>query len=317
MIKRVCIFGVGGLGGYYGGTIARVFAADRVAGRARELYFVARGEHLREIQQHGLILNTPEVQGLVCKPTKAVEDYAELPAPDLILLCVKGCDLAGAVQTIAKNCKETTYIISLMNGVDIYERVRKQLDMGYVFPTCVYIASSIEKPGTVTKIGGPCLIHFGKDPLHPELIPHDLFAFFDEMGFAYQWHEECAPAIWEKYLFVAAFALVSARYQKNFGEILCDETARQTVRHIMHEVLALSVAAGVTLRESIIEDLFDRAYSFPPDTKTSYQRDLERGAPGNEGELLGGTIIRMGKQYGVPTPVTEQLYQAIKARTNH
>jgi 2-dehydropantoate 2-reductase len=308
MIKKVCIFGVGGLGGYYGGEIANIFSR---AGNDRELYFVARGKHLDAIQKVGLVLKTPDGE-LVCRPDKAVEDFAELPQADLILLCVKGCDIPDAAKAIAKNCKKDAYIVPLLNGVDVYERIREHLDTGIVFPTCVYIASSIEKPGTVTKIGGPCMIHFGKDPKHPAVVPEEVCALFDEMGFSYQWHESALAAIWEKYMFVAAFALYSAYCGKNFGEILASEAAKQEVKNIMSEVFALSKAAGISLRETIVEETLDKANSFPPETKTSYQRDLERNSKGNEGDLFGGTIIKLGRKYGVATDATEHFYHAIK-----
>ena len=305
MIERVTVFGVGAVGGYFGGVIARAFAE---ADDGREVYFVARGEHLREIQRQGLILNTPEEAGLICKPTKATDDFADLPPADLILLCVKGCDIPGAAKAIAKNCKKDTYIIPLLNGIDVYERIREHLDTGIVFPTCIYIASSRELPGTVTKIGGPLMVHLGKDLRYMDALPQDLLVFFDEMGFPYEWHEDALPAIWEKFMFVAPFALYSARTGQNFGEMMADENARQEVRAIMEEVYALSKAANISLPETIVEDSLAKAYTFPPETRTSFEKDLTRKAKNNEGDLFGGTILRLGRQHNIPTPKTTHYY---------
>ena len=53
------------------------------------------------------------------------------------------------------------------------------------------------------------------------------------------------------------------------------------------------------------------AGGFPPETRTSYQRDIENRAPADEGDLYGGTILRLGARYGVPTPVSAELSAAI------
>ena len=54
-----------------------------------------------------------------------------------------------------------------------------------------------------------------------------------------------------------------------------------------------------------------KAAKFPPEARTSYQRDLESGSRFNEGDLYGGTIIREGKALDVSTSITESVYRKI------
>jgi 2-dehydropantoate 2-reductase len=199
--------------------------------------------------------------------------------------------------------------------VDIYERVREHLDEGIVFPNCVYINSAIEKPGTVTQFGGNGVIHLGKDPKYPEIIPEDLLAFFDEIGIKYNWMEDATPAIWEKFIFIAGLSICTAYFGKAIGEVVSDETSRQEVRNIMGEIYALSKAAGVGLSATVVEDSLNKA-GFGFNLKTSYQRDIERKAPHNERDLFGGTIIRLGKKYNIPTTATERLYMFTKSESD-
>ena len=311
MIKKICIFGIGGLGGFYGGKIA---SAITKGNNNYEVFFVGRGEHLKEIQNNGLILNTPDEKEIVCKPAKAIDRCAQLPEVDIIFVCVKEYDLQNAIKDIAQNCKQNTYVVPLLNGVDIYERVRENLDDGIVFPTCVYISSAIEKPGTVTQFGGNGIIHMGKDPRYLEVVPEDLFNLFDETGIKFDWLDDAFPAIWEKFIFMAGFGLYTAYSGKVFGEIIASEKAKQQVRDVMNEVYALSKAVGVELSETIVEDSLNKASGFDYDTKTSYQRDIERKAKNNEGDLFGGTIIRMGKKHNISTEATRYLYDEINKR---
>jgi 2-dehydropantoate 2-reductase len=45
--------------------------------------------------------------------------------------------------------------------------------------------------------------------------------------------------------------------------------------------------------------------------KTSMLQDVEAGRP-TEVEMLAGTVIRLGKLHGVPTPVNQKLYDDLK-----
>ncbi|MCL6610494.1 MAG: hypothetical protein K6T66_03015 [Peptococcaceae bacterium] len=44
---KIAIIGMGGIGGYFGGKLARAY----VPSGAHQVYFVARGEHLAKIKE--------------------------------------------------------------------------------------------------------------------------------------------------------------------------------------------------------------------------------------------------------------------------
>jgi 2-dehydropantoate 2-reductase len=150
-IIKICIYGTGGIGGFFGGQMA--YNLEKNGDKATEIYFIARGEHLRKIQEKGLVLKTPQ-KDMVVHPTLSVPDFKELKTPDLVLICVKGYDLEEAVSEISKNINKNTIIIPLLNGIDIYHRIREKLDYGIILPACVYVGTHIEKPGVVTQSGG-------------------------------------------------------------------------------------------------------------------------------------------------------------------
>jgi 2-dehydropantoate 2-reductase len=299
-IKNTCIFGVGGVGGVFGGKIAHMIAHEKDTDR--KVFFIARGEHLEEIKRSGLILNTPEDRGILCKPTLATDNIADIPQPDLYLMCVKGYDLDDATLTIKKNIGNNTLVIPLLNGVDIYERIRKNLDTGIVLPACVYIGALIERPGVATHAGGPGLIICGKDPNLPNFNPKGVIDFFEHASINFTWNDDPFPALWQKYVFIAGYGLVTAYTVKTIGQVLSDPEAKEMARKVMEEIAAVAKKKGVTVAS---------------ETKTSYQRDIEAKSKRNEGDLFGGTIIRLGKELGVPTPVTESLYSKIQEATGN
>ena len=307
-IRNICVFGVGGVGGYFGGLLAHVLTGDR--GKGRRVFFVARGEHLKEIRERGLVLNTSARGTIVVRPAAAVDRVEELPSPDLCLFCVKEYDLKNAARNLATTVNEKTVVLPLLNGVDIYERMKPHLAEGIILPSCVYVGTHIEKPGMVTQNGGDGIILSGRDPDFPEFNPDGLIALFDEAGIRFVWNDDPYPAIWEKYVFIAGFGLVTAFSKKTIGEVAADGQLRRMVRDIMEEIRLIAHARQIRLPDDIVQASIAKAANFPHETRTSYQRDLEMKGELNEGDLFGGTILRMGKDLGIPTPATRRVYDA-------
>ncbi len=238
----------------------------------------------------------------------------EIPEPDLILLCVKSYDLNEVVKAISLKVKKKTIIIPLLNGADIYDRIRANLDNGVVLPACVFVGTHIEKPGIINQNGGDGIILFGRDPKFPGFIPEDVMDFFKSMRINYKWNDDPFPAIWEKYIFIASFGLVTVYTGKTLGEIMKEKESKDLVREVITEIGLIAKKKGIRLPENIIEESINKANNFPYETKTSYQRDVEAKGNVNEGDLYGGTIIRLGECIGIPTPVTESIYYRIQQR---
>ena len=307
-IKQVCIYGTGGVGGYFGGKIAELFATPQFSEYA--VYFIARGEHLEAIKQHGIIVKTPE-RTISARPNLATNDINEIPSPDLILLCVKSYDLNQASTAIKTVINKNTVIIPLLNGVDISERIRTILDKGTVLPACVYLGTHIESPGVINQSGGNGVIIFGPDRQVSEYAGGNVKDFFQKIGIKYEWYDDPWPKIWEKYIFIASFGMVTALTGETLGAIMKNDKHRNMVRGIMEEIYAISKTKNISLPPDIIQKSMNKASNFPNEARTSYQRDIENKSQYNEGDLFGGTIIREGKVLGVTTPITEAVYQRI------
>jgi 2-dehydropantoate 2-reductase len=308
-IKKVCVFGVGGVGGYFGAKIAA--AINKMSETGFEVYFIARGKHLKAIEAHGLTVVSPE-RTLHVRPTIAVDDIRRIPPPDMILLCVKCYDLAQALAAMQSQVKKNTPIIALLNGVDIHDRIRAELSMGVVLPACVYVGTHIDHPGVIHHSGGDGKILFGQDPDKQDFSTDQIKRYFENVGIAYDFAHDPFPVIWEKYMFIAAFGLVTAHTGKSVGQVAADKESEKLLRSVMLEIVSIAEKKKIRLPEDIISNSIAKANRFPFSAKTSYQRDIEQKGYLNEGDLYGGTIIRQGQALGIPTPVTERIYSQIQ-----
>jgi len=306
---NVCVIGVGGVGGYFGGKLAHAFSSN--SDSSVDIFFVGRGKHLGAIRENGLIVKSPEFGTITCKPTLATERISELPQIDIFLIAVKGYDLMEAATSIQDSIKANTMILAPLNGADIQERIRIKIHTGMIFPSCVYISSYIEEPGIVLT-GKPGKILFGRDPAYPDYIPHRLFRLFQEASIDYEWKEDANPVIWEKYIFIASFSLISAYYNRTLGEILEEPSLRREVIAIMNEINSIALKKKVHLPDGIVDLSLKKATMFPPGTQTSLQRDIFQKKGKSELELLGGTILYLGKETGIPTPTTRKICRELE-----
>jgi len=306
--RHICVFGVGGVGGYFGGRLAWWLA--RQAHPAWRVHFVARGAHLAAIASRGLELNTPDAR-LMCVPASASSDTKDMPAPDVVLLCVKSHGLDEALRQIAARSHEDTVVVPLLNGVDIHERIRVRLPKARVFPACVFVGTHVDRPGVVSQAGGDGVILLGGDPDDPGYVPTAFLSLLEDAGIRFTWFADPRPAIWEKYVFIAAFGLVTAATRTTLGEVLADASLLKDVREIMREVVDLAACEGVSLDPDVIPNAIAKAGEFPFETKTSLQRDVEAGGQ-DEGDLFGGTILRLGKRHGVRTPATRRVCARVR-----
>lgn len=304
---KIAVVGLGGVGGYFGFKLAQTYTASAAA----EIAFVARGETYAAVAAKGLILDSPEHPNRICFPAHLAADVFGLKNPDVYLLCVKEYDLEKICNELKNQITDQTILLPLMNGVDIYERVRKVVTRGIVLPACVYVASHIKHKGEVEHKGKPGKIYVGKDPQHPDLMPATLLELMQNAGIDIEYREDVFADIWTKYLFIASFGLVSARYNQPIGHILEEPSLRAMAVAITEEILALAEKKGITLPADSIEQTLVKAGSFPYHTPTSLQLDVRARKDRNELDLLAGTLIRYGREFGIPVPAAETLYREI------
>jgi len=176
------------------------------------------------------------------------------------------------------------------------------------------VGTHIEAHGKVAQQGGACKILLGRDPAAPDSVPLELLSVLDQAAIAYEWFDDVYPEIWLKYLFIAAFGLVTAAYDKTVGQVMETRHLSNYVESIMNEVYAIASRQGVRLPEHAVSESLRKGYAFPYETKTSFQRDVEKADKRDERDLFGGTILRLGSLSGIPTPATLEVSNVLNVR---
>lgn len=309
MTKSVSIIGLGGVGGYFGFKLAQTYLNTP----AITITFAARNETYKVIKDQGLLLLSAEHPNNTAFPNNLINNLDDLPLSDILLICVKEYDLETVCLKIKGKISGDTIILPLMNGVDIYERIRKIISNGIVLPACVYVASHMNEKACVEHKGKSGKIIFGKDPLHQNFSPDAVISLLQGAGIDVEFKENSLPDIWTKFFFIASFGLVTARYNKSIGQVNEENNYKLQALAIMTEIKGIAMLKGIKLSDTIISDTFEKAATFPYYTPTSLQIDVQSKKVKNELELFAGTIINYGNELGVKVPATIKMYEEIKA----
>jgi 2-dehydropantoate 2-reductase len=101
---------------------------------------------------------------------------------------------------------------------------------------------------------------------------------------------------------------------KTIGGVLADEKLKRMMENIMKEVVLVGKRKNIDFRQDVVEKTLQKAQNFPYETKTSFQRDYEKGNTRNEGDIFGGTLIRLAKEHNISIPTITDVYGVLMAR---
>lgn len=308
--KHIVVVGLGGVGGYFGFKINQ---ANEISGKYN-ISFVARGETYEKVKQNGLTLLSPEHSNPKTHPDAILQNISDIKNPDLVLICVKEYDLENVCRQLLPVISEETILLPMMNGADIYDRIRTVIPDHTVLPTCVYVASHIKERGTVEHKGNPGKIIVGRDPEHFSVPVEWILELLNESKIEFDFKDNSLKDIWTKFIFIASFGLVTARHNSSMGAVCTDEQQKNEAAGIMKEIKLIAVKKGIDLQDDIMEKTFEKASTFPFDTPTSLQLDINSGKKENELELFAGAVLKYGSETGIDTPFTQKIYTEIKAK---
>lgn len=297
---RIAVMGSGGVGGYFGGRLAQV---------GEPVTFIARGAHLRAIRERGLEVRS--VAGDFHVRAAATDDPSSLGPVDLVLFAVKSYDTEAAGSACRPLVGPETAILCLQNGVDNEERLAKILGAEHVLTGVVHVLSTISAPGVISQTAGPRTIRFAEMDGRVSARSEKILEVLTKAGIAATLSPSIQADLWGKFLFIAAHGGVTALTRLPVGDILgCPETAT-FYRAVMEEVAAVARARGVALAEDAVEKALAFARSLDAGMRSSLAHDLEQGRR-LEIEALPGTVVRLGREAGVPTPFNLAIYAALK-----
>ena len=297
---KIAVFGAGAVGCYFGGMLARAGAPVTLIGRREHVEAIARG---------GLFIDSINFQESIAVGASTQADAVS--GTELVLFCVKTVSNEESARALAAHLSPGVAVLSLQNGVDNVERIRAASKID-TLPTVVYVAAAMTAPGRVKHSARGDLVVGclpGQEKRLTELTrAAELFA---RAGVPCRVSENIEADLWTKLIQNSAGNAVSTLGNSTFGRAAHHSLAREVMREVVSEGLAVAQAAGVRgLNSSLADDSLKLAEKLANSTSSTAQ-DIARSRH-TEIDSLNGYLVRRGHELGVATPVNQTLYALVK-----
>jgi 2-dehydropantoate 2-reductase len=302
---RIAVMGTGGVGGYFGARLAQ---------GGSDVVFVARGAHLKALREHGLIVES-KLGDVSLPKVQATDDPSTLGSVDLVLIGVKLWDTESMAHAVSAIVGPTTAVLSLQNGVQKDDVLRRILGSEPVLGGVCYIASTIASPGVIRHTGTVQKLVFGEYGGRRSPRAEAFLEACRRGGIDVELSPDIRKAIWEKFVFLVAHSATTTAIRMPIGAILTNPRTRSFLLDIMREVVAVGRAHGVPLSAGYAEDQLAFFDGLPPEMVSSMYHDLERGNR-LEVDWLSGGVVELGQELGVPTPLNRAVRDILTLYAN-
>ena len=299
---KAAVVGTGGVGGYFGGLLARA---------EHEVTFIARGAHLEAIKRNGLRVES-QLDGDFTVPGNATDDTAEAGPQDLVLFTVKMYHNSDAVRSLAPMIGPETIVLTLQNGIDNGEILAEAVGDTHVMVGSAYMEGRISEPGVVVQ-DGPGIAAFGEMKVGISRRGENLLQRFQEAGWRVNLHENMPGMLWKKFAYIAGSAAVCAAANCVYEEMRTKPETRALIQSAVEEALAVGRARGAPIMSDSLAWAMDSLDRCPGQGRASRAKDFAEQRP-VELEGLTGTVVRMARELNVPTPANDFLYAILKPR---
>ncbi|MFM0023790.1 ketopantoate reductase family protein [Paraburkholderia azotifigens] len=289
---KVAVMGAGAVGCYYGGMLARA---------GHEVVLIGRPQHVEAIGRNGLHLEAQSFDEHI--PLTASTRASAVQGAKLVLFCVKSTDTQSAALEIKPFLAPDTLVLSLQNGVENADEVRKVITQP-VAAAVVYVATEMAGPGHVRHHGRGELV------IEPSSASADVAQALIAAGVPTEISDNVRGALWAKLILNCAYNALSAITQLPYGRLVKGEGVTTVMRDIVDECLAVAKADGVTIPGDVDKAVRMIAETMPGQYSSTAQ-DLSRGKR-SEIDHLNGLIVRRGDALGVATPSNRLLHTLVK-----
>lgn len=316
-MKKICIYGLGAIGGLMAARLARAGVAVNA---------IARGATLEAVRQRGLELRSTHEGRIVVEhlPVHAVRDPADLGPQDLVILAVKATGLESVAREIAPLLGPDTTVLSAMNGVpwwflhglssELSALRLDSVDHGGVVSQAIapqrvvgcvtHLSAATPAPGVVQQVAGNRLIV--SDPSGGADTPRcqAVAGLLEQAQFDVERCPSIQREIWFKLWGNMTVNPISALTGATGDRIVGDDYVRAFMSRCMLEAAALGSRLGLPIeadpesRHAVTRQL--GAF------RTSMLQDMEAGKP-VELDALVTVVVEMAHQLQVPTPQIETL----------
>ncbi len=295
-IQSVYFIGLGAIGAKYASTIH-----DHNPDMVR---VIVNQERCKRYTDEGIYVNNKRYDFNFVTATSAPSKA------DLIIIGVKSYQLAQAVKDIKPFLGENTLVLSLLNGINSYDIIAKEIGLKHVLYSIVYMDAVRQQNQITYKSIGKFVFGEAHNITHSSRV-QSIAALFQETGIPYEIPEDMKLGIWRKFLINIVVNQLSFIVGSPYKIFQTNPDIITLMQNIGDEVISVANAYGVPLTQADIDQMKKTMLVIDGAAKTSMLQDREAQRK-SEVEIFAGELINLAEKAHIATPYNHMIYHLIK-----
>jgi 2-dehydropantoate 2-reductase len=288
---KIAVFGAGAIGCLVGTILSN----------NNEVTLIGRKKLVENFDSRGIV-----IQGLTNTISKNLKVSENLNGEfDLIIFTVKSFDTEKTIKSIANNI-QGTYLLSLQNGIDNIETIKKYKSNQLLAAITTQGAYSLDYGKIVHT--GKGITKIGAISADTENFAKDLVKKFNSAGLETEYSSSIINDIWTKGAVNACINPITGILSIKNGEIMANDHLHRLLVELSKECNAILELKGIK------EDLLSLTEEVIRNTAGNYSsmvQDLKKGSL-TEIDHINRVFIDEGMQSHIIMPYNNSLYYMIK-----
>ena len=303
---NVAVLGAGAMGCLFGGLLAE-------KGLKVTLIDVWK-EHIDAINKKGLKMDGFGGDRFI--KISATNDPKSISPVDVVIVMCKATALEQALTNAKSIVGDKTVLMSFQNGIGHEAIMQNIVGIDKVLGGTTTQASNILGPGHIKNHASlPSWIGEYEGGLSDRV--KDIAETFTAHGLETIASDNVKKRKWMKLFALTAVGPLSAIFDMHHTELYVtnkeSKLARELGKQIILETRKVAQADGVEVSEDECLEMFLKIVDSNQTNKSSMAFDIQYKRK-SEIDFINGSVSKIGKKHGVPTPLNDMLYKIIKVK---
>lgn len=298
---KVVIIGAGAMGSVYGGFLAEA---------GNEVYFLdVFKEHVDNINKDGLWMEGTSGDRYI-KGIKATSNPEEVGIVDLAIVFVKSTITDIAIKQNQAVIGENTIVLTLQNGLGNIEKLETVVKKEQIISGTTSHGANLLGPGRIKHAGHGATVIGELNGEVTERIKKVQKVFEDAKLAPVQVSTNVMGLIWDKVLVNVGINPLTALTGLRNGQLLDYPETEWISENAVAEAAKVAEAAGIVLVTPNPVEHFREVAKVTGENISSMLADVNNKRR-TEISNINGAIVRLGKEYNIPTPINEVITNLI------
>lgn len=296
---NILIFGAGAIGSLLGAYLSK----------NNNVVLIGRKPHVLSIKKNGLIIKGKTNLKVKIKAEESINCLNF--KPELLILSVKSYDTESAIVQAKKIVGENTTVLSLQNGLDNIEKIKKHINFDKIIAGVTTHGVFISRPGVIKHTGKGTTILGELNGKKTERII-SIINCFNQTGIKTNFSKDILKEIWHKAIINSSINPLTAIFECKNGYLLENPILENLIEKICKESAKIANAEGINIS---YESTIEKTKEVIKKTSENYSSMLQsiRNESKTEIRSINGKLVEIGKKNNVETFFNEFLIYFVES----